>query len=1186
MDILCGHQLINDMKIVTQDFNPIATKLMPGINLLEASAGTGKTYAIAMLALRFVVEQDLAIDKLLIVTFTQAATKELKERVRARLVEAKQFFAGQLEGLDANIVQWGHNLLETAGITPEQAMQRIHQALLTIDQAGIFTIHGFCQRLLKEHALESGQMFDVELSDEAERVQQQMAEDFWRVQVYSRDAWEVAVLCAEYDTPDALLASLGGVSCHVTLYPQIMDLDKALMQLKACAFAAKAQLDAQGDILLEGVNAGYFKKTLTDKFTEAYVGVAAWLNAMAEAEQGFDVGKPNPAHLKLLTTEHLAKEIRVAHKDKLHFDGGTFDDLYRSLQQVSLIFRRALAEKLQSELDSRLQQLNIMAYDSLIVRTAEALSAPGGDLLVQVIYAQYQVALIDEFQDTDAMQWLIFSRLFAAKEQYLYLIGDPKQAIYKFRGADIHTYLTAKEQAEHHYTLGHNWRSHPSLVGAVNHLFSLHARPFFFEGLAFNAVTPALTKAQGELQRNAQALAPLELWQLAESDSKAGYWTAGKAAAEIKVAVTNEILSLLQEGAVVLKKEAREHMLKPSDIAILVRTNAQAKLYQDCLKEAGIPAVLNSTDSVFKSCTAEHLYQLLQALAHPGDMVLFKQALTLSWFAFDGQQLRQIFNDEVQLGAWLNRFQDYHLLWQQKGFMPMMLQVLRVENICEHLTQTQEAERQITNLQHLLELIQQASLDEHLGIHKTLAWLRNAIAADSAADEQQLRLETDADAVKIVTMHRSKGLEYPVVFCPYLWDRSDRLDKEKQLVSCHVDGEMIIDLGSEDFERHRALALEEELAEELRVLYVALTRAQYRCYITWANARSEKKPNQSALAYLFGADKSFAELSFVEQQTVLQRLMESCPETFGYQLIETGHQLAERYCKAASLSDLVVRAKKRYLYSTWQMSSYTALSYLSQHEATELPVDKADEPVLTLAMEAAGALELAKGAHTGNVLHDLLENIAFSALAEQVDISERRDMACQRYGLQVERPEVIDELLYQTVHTPLSLTDAHFTLANIKAEHCLKEMPFYLHLSEFSTEQINIILADIPTCQPLSHKQMQGFLTGFIDLIFEYQGQYYVVDYKSNALDHYLPESLVQAMRAHNYGLQYWIYSVVLHLYLQQRLTGYQFAEHFGGVRYLFLRGMQAEQAMSGVFSAQPDEELIFELATIFAEAD
>ncbi|WP_428355559.1 exodeoxyribonuclease V subunit beta [Methyloprofundus sp.] len=1170
------------MQSTKQDFNPIATELKPGVNLLEASAGTGKTYAIAMLALRFVVEQNYTIDQLLIVTFTKAATKELKERVRARLVEAKQFLTGQLPvGLDANISTWAEALLESTDIDQQLAVQRLNNALLSIDQAGIFTIHGFCQRLLKEHALESGQMFDVELSDETLAVRQQMVEDFWRSQIYPRNAWEVSLLCHLYDTPDKLMASLGFYPATLTIYPELEDLDDLLVALKAQALLAKTALDQQGELIIAAVDSDYFKKSFTENFAEVYQCLNQWLVATVESTEHFDCPCPGESGFKFLSGDNLAKEIRVAHKGKLDFDSTTFDLLYVYSQKVSLTLRRALAEELQHNLETRLLQLNIMSHDSLITRTAEALSNQGGELLIKAIKQQYHVALIDEFQDTDQNQWHIFAHLFADPEQYLYLIGDPKQAIYKFRGADIHSYLEAKQQAKNHYTLGHNWRSHPDLVQAINQLFSLTDNPFVFSGLEFNPVKPALDAAQGTLMQNNQPLAPLVLWQLAESESTSGYWTNGKAAEEIKRAVTNEILYLLQ-GEVSIHSDGASHAIRAADIAILVRTNAQAALYQQILKQAGIPAVINSTDSVFASSEALDLYKLMQALAQPADINLLKQALSLSWFAMDGQQLYRTLSDEVQLGAWLSRFQDYHELWQKKGFMAMMLRFLSQENVRVHLTRTAQAERQITNLHHLLELVQQASLDEHLGLLKSIAWLRSAITAENNPnDEQQLRLESDSDAVKIVTMHRSKGLEYPIVFCPYLWSRSDRLQKEQLTLTCHAEGEMLVDLGSDNFAQHRDIALQEELAEDLRILYVALTRAKYRCYISWVDSRSKHKPNQSALAYLLYAQ---ADIAFTQQQEILQQLASDYPASFAYQLLQPGNGLNGTYQVTEQGGNLTIPRQKRHLYSNWQMSSYTALSYLSQHEAAELPLDKAEEGNdVSYSIEQA-PIALAKGAHTGNVIHDLLENISFTTLAGREEISQQRDAACQRYGLSVDAPEIINELLYHAVTTPLSIDDSEFYLANINEKSCLKEMPFYLSLTEFSTDKINEILQQHPAFQPLSAKQMQGYLTGFIDLIFVYQGRYYVLDYKSNTLSDYQPESLTQAMREHNYGLQYWLYSVVLHQYLQQRLPAYQFAEHFGGVRYLFVRGMQAEQATSGVYSDLPDEQRISLLTELFMQ--
>jgi len=699
--------------------------------------------------------------------------------------------------------------------------------------------------------------------------------------------------------------------------------------------------------------------------------------------------------------------------------------------------------------------------------------------------------------------------------------------------------------------LAHNWRSQPNLVEAINQLFLLNDQPFVFSGLDFNAVAPALTAKQGTLTQNDAILPPLAIWQLEESQDKNGHWSSGKAAEALKHSICNEVLHLLTAN-VRLKKEADERALKPADIAILVRSNAHASLYQAALKELNIPAIINSSDSVFKQDEAHYLHRLMQALAAPGDLDCLKQALTLPWFALDGQQLNPLLDNEIQLSMWMERVQNYHLLWQKKGFMPMMLSLISQEQVLVNIA--------------------------------TIAWLESAITATTGTDEQQLRLESDADAVKVVTTHRSKGLEYTVVFCPYLWDRKNKLASEKQLINCHKDGEMIADLGSEKFNEHREIAIEEELAEDLRLLYVALTRAKYRCYTPWINVRSEKKVNQSAFAYLLSDSESFAGYDFSEQQQFLQGLAAQHPNYFSYDLITAECEINESYQPSANDAELTVLAQTRVLYTPWQMSSYSALAYLSLHESPELPLDKAEELHDDVLPVEAEILNLAKGAHTGNVLHELLEYCRFQNLAERDDISELRESACQRYGLKVDDPEVINELLYQAVSTSLSECDADFYLANIQESACLKEMPFYLSLTDFSTQIINGLLAEEPTYQTLSAKQMQGYLTGFIDLICEYDGRYYVMDYKSNALADYTETSLIAAMREHNYGLQYWLYSVVLHLYLQQRLEDYQFSEHFGGVRYLFLRGMKKDVAMSGVFSVLPDEQILDELSAVFSE--
>jgi len=1164
------------------NFNPVSTALLKSINLIEASAGTGKTYAIAMLVLRFVVEKELDIKQILVVTFTKAATEELKDRVRARLIDARQAIVDNNAEIDPTIKQW------LAGLTiePELVLQRLNAALLDIDQAGIFTIHGFCQRILAEHALESGQLFDSELTGDISPIKQACSDDFWRKQIYQRSTWEASLLTAEYKTPDKLLASIDFIAPELTVYPDYQNLDQTLAELKQLIENNKQAIQFALSIIEEQLAEGKFKKSFVASFNRVSQNLIHWLNEESTLAPDFSLltekglfDALNGVKFKTSKARPLSsEEQKFNYLNTLNLDTTLFEKIAGLVDGISLTLRRALLEALREDIDKRLQQLNILSFDDLINRFSEALQHEKGQILREEIQQRFQAALIDEFQDTDQNQWFIFSTLFNASEHYLYLIGDPKQAIYKFRGADINSYFAAQKQAQQHFTLGQNWRSHPQLVAGVNRLFA-REQPFYAPKPDFNAVKAALSAQQGSIIRNGNELPPLVLWQLNKNEDDS-FWTGGKAAAEIKSAIVSEIVVLLSDEYSIQKKGLSTQIL-PKDIAILVRSNPQAKDFQLALNKAGVAAVINSKESVFSSFEARELLTLLQAIAQPANNQLLKQALTLNWFNMSGQQLFQTLNDELVMDGWLSRFLDYQQSWQKNGLMVMMKRLLSNEKVLPHLSNNELAERRITNLQHCIELVQQAVIDEHLGINKTLDWLQHSIvqaaSKASSSDEQQLRLESDEEAVKIITMHGSKGLEFPIVFCPFLWQRGSQLKKEKQVIKCYENDALIADLGSPLFEQHRETALEEELAEDLRVFYVALTRAKFRCYLNWADVRSKDKANQSAMAYLF----DFSADDFIQQQQKLNTYALKQPSVFEYLLLETEQEVSSAYQATVSDDLFTVKQRQRGLYTPWQMSSYTALSSLSQHEAPELPDDKAREEMVINWAEANYS-ELPRGAHTGNVIHDLLENIPFYMLAEETDISLQRDKSCLRYGLKTATPEQIDLLLRHTVNTPLSEEDSGFCLKNLKKMQCLKEMPFYLSMQTLDASQINTILKDDPGYQALSKKTLCGYLTGFIDLICEFNGQYYVVDYKSNSLENYDQSSLVKAMREHNYGLQYWIYTLVLHLYLKNRLPDYSYETHIGGVKYLFVRGMNESQSHSGVYQIKPEFSKIEQLAKLF----
>lgn len=1177
-------------------FNAFSTALEPGINLIEASAGTGKTFSIAMLVLRFVVEHELPLEQVLVVTFTKAATQELRLRIRQRLQDLRRYLVSPQDPVNANqdeaFKQWADQLEN-----PKAAAERVAQALASIDNAAIFTIHSFCQRMLRQYALESGQLFDAELNANVDQLRLALAEDYWRQQLYQASELKVSVCCSQYRSPAALLQSINKIQEGMVTEPAGLKLSETLQQVES---ANESLRDLKRVLLMPLATAlaeqtDNFKPAFADKFPELNAAIEHWLD---HPETAIPVSSLRALRYDSLFGDALngnkfrKTKVLAADDRKRTFlaDYGitqtdTLDSLLINLEQSALAFRLGLLEYLDEHLQHSQSTLNVLSFNDLISRLSQVLQGEGGALLQSALQRQFSVALIDEFQDTDQQQWNIFSSVYKTERHFLFLIGDPKQAIYKFRGADIYSYLGAKRAAHRAYTLDTNFRSHPALVRSVNSLFGGTDNPFLLKEIPYYPVKAG--KAADGLWWNDQPAQAMVLWCLEPNpDDASGYWGSGVARHVLRVSVVNEIIELLADGtgARLGKSLETTRAMRAQDIAILVRGNEEAANYQAALQQAGIAAVINSKQSVFESEEAVHLQQLLSALIQPANISRVRQALALPWFGLDGQAFDALCRDDQQLQQYVSDFQQFQQRWLEHGLMAMMRSLLDAYQIPQQLARQSQAERRITNLNHLLELLQQAVQDERLDSHKTLEWLSKAISDGLQGEGKELRLEQDEAAVNIVTIHSAKGLEYPVVFCPELWGgkRAQSAPTGDKVVICHEGDSLIADLGSsKQTERFEQSQFEQD-AEDLRLLYVAVTRAAYRCYAPWATVRTKSADNSSAFAYLL---KDYAGEDWPQR---LQTLANS-DSGFEYAEIAAEVVLNSALTQARLPQILSARTLHHPIKQRWQMSSYSALAYLSHQERElELPQDKSQEPVEVpeLAVEIAPE-RLPKGAHTGNVLHDLLENHSFKWLAgltpESVLLPEyesyvkSRERSCLRYGLSLEQEgyAALDSLLARSVAAPLDAEDSEFCLEKLADEACLKEMPFYFAMNGLQTQSLNQLLAGQTTCQPLSARSLSGQLTGFIDLICEYEGRYYVMDYKSNSLPDYDAESLQNAMREHNYGLQYFLYSVVLHHYLQLRLPDYDYDLHFGGVRYLFLRGMDAAEPMQGVFVDKPELHLI-----------
>lgn len=1157
-------------------FDAAMAPLQKGVNVVEASAGTGKTYSIAMLVLRFVVEQDVPVEELLVVTYTRAATEELRGRIRKRLLEARNILAnGAPADADSALVrcleQWPDK---------EVALKRLGVALLDMDRAPVFTIHGFCQRMLQEQALESGQLFEMELCADVSQVRQELVDDFWRSKIYDLSPLHCSLFLDSFADPATLYGSVEGVGAEDLIAPPLRMSSEDALQLVGESVAVlrgwwEASSTALEECFLSAIDTKMFKKSVIKNFALWWQQCNDFFSGKSERLPPNVLWLGKAALLQELNGVKLrGEEKKEAFLQDWPLASASVEEFDAHCKQALLSLRIELALELQENLRKRLQKQGLFSFDDLVLQLAKALSGTQKKILQKVLAERFQVALIDEFQDTDAAQYRIFSTLFAGGKHYLFLIGDPKQAIYKFRGADIYAYFAARSSADALLSLSKNYRSNPSLVQGVNDLFLQRSESFVNPELSYNRVDAARADGTLQLQDNGKAGASTVYCSM-ESPDENGVkaWHSGKCLARLQSYVASEIKTLLLHNTLVTEA-GNSRPLTAGDIAILVRTHKQAEGFQKVLSYSRIPSVMSSRKTVFETEERQDLQKVLEAVANPSDSSLLRRALSCKWFALDGQQFYALVQDEVQMDRWMEGFYGYHKLWQEKGFLAMMNTLLAAESVFENLCALPLAQRQIANILHLIEIIQEEESANNLSMFHSLEYLARQRGVDEGAEHAQLRLESDDEAVKIVTMHGVKGLEFPVVFNPCLWYRSARLKNEKQCISYHDEqGRQVADLGSSDFEERRDSALQEELAEEARLLYVAATRASCRSYLFWADvaASGYTTPSRaSAFAWALSVENC---QDINEQNERIERLCNG--ESTEFRLLVAESDVEEdtdtRLLESASFS---CRHFSHFpLTAEWLMTSYSALA----GSAHRLQVESRQEPAEASARRIH---DLPFGANFGNVVHGVLEDYSFALLAGDEEFRNEVEGQCRRFGVEADSDQLMALLRNVTRTTLISGQERKlFALADLQERDVLKEMPFYFHLREESTEQINELLAFSKVVRPIQEKTLKGYLTGFVDLVCRYQGKYYVIDYKSNYLgdflDDYKRENLSVAMCDHNYGLQYWIYTLVLHRFLANTLTGYDYEESFGGVFYLFARGMRPDSPGNGVFFDRPQLDVL-----------
>ncbi|HSB70477.1 MAG TPA: exodeoxyribonuclease V subunit beta [Candidatus Methylomirabilis sp.] len=1181
---------------------------LDGTVRIEASAGTGKTHTLADLYLRLVAEGGRSVDQILVVTYTVAATGELRDRIRGRLAEARAHLTGQPTG--DPVLRRLRERSEERGA----AARRLAEAVRSFDAAAVFTIHGFCQRVLTECAFESGQPFSSELLPDEHDLLQEVVDDFWR-----RTVPELSPLCIGYlvekgVTPDALLKDIRphlGKPYLVVAPPEEPPEGEAL---EAAYMAAYRGVRDRWAADREGAQALLTDQAVLNARSYPAAKVPGWLEGMddflAPAEphlQTFDA-------LGKLAASALAKATKKGRQPPAHPVFDVCETLAAAREAVEPVLearrRRLVADCLAfaaGELTARKRQRQLHAYDDLLTELLRALDGPQGERLAGLIRERYSAALIDEFQDTDPVQYAIFRRVYGGHALPLVLVGDPKQAIYGFRGADIFTYLEARRGGRSEHPLDKNWRSDPPLIRAINTLWSGARHPFLFPEIGYRDVEAA-DKEREPLVIQGDSHEPLRFWVLpASADGK----VLGKGVAtEVAIRATvGEIVRLLTLGA-----EGRARIgsrpLTGGDLAVLVRTNRQGRQVRDALLEVRVPSVQQVQDSVFASDEAEELTRILLAVAEPGREALVRSALVTDLLGLTGDALEALAADERAWERRLEAFHADHERWQERGFVRMMRELLRRDAVPRRLLTFPDGERRLTNLLHLVELLQAEEDAEAAGMAGLIHWLADRRSAGSeAAEEAQLRLESDENLVKIATVHKSKGLEYRIVFCPFLWD--GRLaSAEAETLRYHdptANHRPTLDLGSARQEEARAQARREELAESLRLTYVALTRAKHRCYAVWGHVRDGAT---APLAYLLhqppdlgddpmdAVEAHMGTLGDEEIRADLDSLTQVSGGTIGVRPIPEEAPGIYR-APATTPESLHARVFTGSLAVPWRIASFSALAREAE-AATEWMDDDlaAPAPPVTPPGAALDISRFPRGARPGQCLHALLERVDFTEARSAREPLVRETLAA--HGFDLVWTPVVAGMLERVLDSPLDPGGVPLRLRDIGKGDRLDELEFHYPVARVTDTGLKRLLREHgygagtrirDEVERLTFKPIEGYMRGFMDLVFRREGRFYLLDYKSNWLgedpEAYRADRLSTVMAQEAYYLQSLIYLVALHRYLGHRIPGYAYEQHLGGIYYLFLRGMDPGRGPdAGVYRDRPGEVLIHSLDRYLATGE
>jgi exodeoxyribonuclease V beta subunit len=1128
------------MRKVRENFDAANVPLR-GSNLIEASAGTGKTYSIAILVLRMLLENELSVKEILMVTFTKAAVSELEDRTRLFIRQAYRASRGETIE-DKTIGTIVERAITRSGA--DKVRELLNEARLFLDETAVMTIHSFCQQSLSEFAFETDQLFGAEILQDTSALIEQEVNRFWREQVTVLD-------------PQLLKALLNLGLCRPMLYGMV---EKQLDGTRYLSYDPDVRYtfrkEEQAAVIQE---LDLSERTLKDFKTNLWGEVerqAGQLRTLCEsntyARKGLLPSLSNPE--AFLSAIYSKKDTGYIQKlfpewlDKME----QLMELKADVERQAFLAQERLIHLAIQEVGEQINRYkmenSLLTFNDMIVRVSEALGKEKGLRLVEELRKKYKAVFIDEFQDTDRHQYHIFKTAFG-QDAILFYIGDPKQSIYAWRQADLATYFKATNEVDCVYTMNTNYRSSEAYIKAMNAFFLPVEGfdTFHFSGteetIRYVPVEPPSPNRKGILTRGGAADVPISIFESPKRE-------------EVNQDTCRQIADLLVNKEWKIENGERARAIKPSDIGVLVRKTAEGKAIQRILGQMGIPAITLDDSKVLQSREAQYLYYLLKALADPTD----KNINTALLSPLTGYRREDIL--QMDMEHELDNFKNYKVQWSRQGIYATLTKFLVDYEVKDQLMNDPliNGERSLTNVLQLIEILQKVESSRNYGPWELLNWLKRGLEGMRVeGDEYEQRVESDREAVEIVTIHKSKGLEYNIVFAPTL----DLILSNRRDFCSFKDedsGSYVYARAEEMSEQLTAMHQRQEEQENRRLLYVAITRAVYKCFLGKNTYHLFNNSSLSAfLSHHFPPD-----------------LIRS----------DTPSSLAENFRYSGSSSGIRITAAVAQRFPR-QVGDWKKLSFSSLKK--DLPyVFRPSTRTESGGFDQFIFHQLQKGSLTGNMLHDIFEHADFM---NKENWGKVINHALSRFMPRKAETYLapLQQLLDETLGATISASGTTFSLSEIGREKRLNELEFDFNVDALDPAQVNTLSEPTAPFIVNGSGRLAGVMNGKVDLLFEQGGRFYIVDWKSNflgdSLSDYQTEKLEEAMTSNNYHLQYLIYTVAVVRYLSLRIPDFDYERDFGGIIYLFVRGTR-KGSNTGVFTARPEQQQILRLEKALTTAD